>query len=1093
MDPLTAIGLASNILSFLDFSVKVFSGAIDIYDSPSGLTEENRSSEAIVAQMKHFASKLQPPDDAQLTGDEKALCKLACECDDLSTRIIALIEKARPKDRKSKSASILAGLKSKWHEAERRKLEERLGHCRAQLALQLNYLTSSEVKGKLDILVASAKDDSSRLEQLSSQVNNLGRDVTISSLSPMAQAQIETLLGVSEHAVNLIAQQHILKSLAFEGMYGRYETVNDAHYKTFRWIFGHDSDSDLEDNFISGGTSQDQGPQQATLSEDSTDAAPEEADRDTKQLPPPIGDPEKIAARNALLNWLSSGNGIFHISGKLGSGKSTLMKYLCEHKATIAMLKNWAVGRNLVFANFFFWKPGSSLQKSLTGLFRSLLHDILQTSHELIQYVLPDQWRQMKSSPWHAMNETRFSDRDIQRAFLRLISDAKLYKDYCFCFFIDGLDEYEGTLQDDTKSLVDQLCYWTTIAPNNVKLCVSSREYNVFMNAFPESRRIRLHQLTRSDMKQYVVDKLSHMDQDEDKAVLTRAIVDNAHGIFQWVIIVTKRIREQIENGSNVEDLKSEIDNLPQELDDLFAHLLNSLSKSDLKRAYQTFAMVLELKKQYDSYLPLPAYSFLDDYNRDTSFALQEDFGTTQIEPGKSVVRANSTLKRLNGCCKGLVEAVSKETKDPSIEDNTIEFTHRSVPEFLSTKARRDHMLNLLEGFNPVDAFSQLALAALLTDPHIARRRSMRGILGRLVLIRTPLELDTAPYLFLESLSEAIARARVLIGPLADQHHPHNTLIPLPGESGALSIVAHCVVIERFQAAAADLPQHPIYQAAYFGNWEYVRWGLRQHLTTDAQISLHILLNCILKGDPPATNSLTEALDTVEVLISRGLTPQALTDISFLDVHAFERHDPKTRMSVNMTVWQHLLLTCYTFTVWRDRKSLTRLGCILERYLEHGADPYFLFHAIIEKEDEGGNSWVLRLVLGREQQEVLLKDDRHSGTDFYSCEANSLAEFIELFDFENKDRILRLIERNTEIFESTADSRTEAEETGLNGVENPEVNEPHEDGVLAVARPQKTTHFGSFPTIALIPISAILVGIVVAVVIQLCKPWLVEK
>jgi hypothetical protein len=31
-------------------------------------------------------------------------------------------------------------------------------------------------------------------------------------------------------------------------MYGRYDIVDDAHHKTFRWIFGHDFDSDLDDD-----------------------------------------------------------------------------------------------------------------------------------------------------------------------------------------------------------------------------------------------------------------------------------------------------------------------------------------------------------------------------------------------------------------------------------------------------------------------------------------------------------------------------------------------------------------------------------------------------------------------------------------------------------------------------------------------------------------------------------------------------------------------------------------------------------------------------------------------------------------------------
>ncbi|RFU32608.1 hypothetical protein B7463_g3712, partial [Scytalidium lignicola] len=1122
MDPLTALGLASNILSFIDFGAKVVSSAIDIYDSPSGLTEESRSSEAIVTEMRHFASKLRPPDDDQLTGDEKALCRLADECDGLSNQIIALIERIRPKDRKLKSASILAGLKSKWHEAERRKLEQRLDHCRAQLALQLHYLTSSEVKGKLDRLVMSAKDDSSRLEQLSSQVSNLGRDVTISSLSPTAQAQIESLLGVSEHAVNLIAQQRILQSLAFEGMYGRYEAVSDAHYKTFEWIFGHDSNSDLDDisktavsnlnsvptvspvspddqfddrsedganstsnsevetltnsigTFSSGYISQDQASKRTAPGE-VPDAVPEEGDRDTKQAPAPVDDPEKAAARKVLLDWLSFGNGIFHISGKLGSGKSTIMKYLCEHQSTTVMLKRWAAGRNLVFANFFFWKPGSSLQKSLTGLFRSLLHDILQTSCELIPYVLPDQWRQMKSTPWHAMKDTHYSDRTIRKAFLRLISAAKLYKDHCFCFFIDGLDEYEGTLQDDTKSLVDQLCYWTTIAPDNIKLCVSSREYNVFMNAFPESKRIRLHQLTRSDMKQYVADKLSHMDEDEDKVELTRAIVDNAHGIFLWVILVTKRIREQIENGNSVCELKREIGTLPQELDDLFTHLLNSLSKPDLKRAYQTFAMVLELN-EYPESLPLLAYSFLDDYNRSSSFALLDDFGTAQLESDNSAARIKSTIKRLNGCCSGLVEAISKDTHESLTCDLVIEFTHRSVPEFLSTKSRKDHMLCLLEGFNSVDALSQLTLAALLADANIVRPESRRDMFGILVFLRTRCKLDNAPYLFLEALSAAIARARVLVG-----FNFLDTDVFIRDFKGTRSgykfssILGTCIDIRQRQVAAADPPQHPIYQAAYFGNWEYVRWRLRQHLPADAQISLQILLICILKGNP--TWNVTEVLDTVDVLISQGLTPQALTDMSYLD------HDPKT----HITVWQHLLLTCYYFSAnWDLRQLLPKLGYVIERYLEHRADPYFLFYVTMEEEEEEEEeeepvlkNWVLKLVVGREQCEILQRLKTNRWTP-YPFEASSLARFIESFHFENEDRILWLIEKNTKLFEGTVEGGTEE-------AENSDVDELHEEGMLEIATHQKITHFGSFPTIALSPISVLVVGILVAVVVRLLQ------
>jgi hypothetical protein len=96
-------------------------------------------------EMKQFAAKLQPPDQTQLSGEEKALCKLAIECEGLAKRILELLEKVQPKKPKSRGSSIVAGVKTKFYESERRKLEEQLSNFRGQLALSLNYLTRQDI------------------------------------------------------------------------------------------------------------------------------------------------------------------------------------------------------------------------------------------------------------------------------------------------------------------------------------------------------------------------------------------------------------------------------------------------------------------------------------------------------------------------------------------------------------------------------------------------------------------------------------------------------------------------------------------------------------------------------------------------------------------------------------------------------------------------------------------------------------------------------------------------------------------------------------------------------------------------------------
>lgn len=196
----------------------------------------------------------------------------------------------------------------------------------------LTTAISSNTQDKLEALATSVKDDSSKIQHLHGQVEHLRRGIAIESLTPAARDQLHSLFSMSEHACDLIIQHRILESLAFEGMYGRYEIVDDAHFKTLCWIFNDSLDDDHVEKKDKPEDEQ----------QDERDAV-KKADRDEKvENEEKREDEAKASARELLLNWMSSGAGIFHISGKLGSGKSTLMKYLCNHECTKSLLEEWA-------------------------------------------------------------------------------------------------------------------------------------------------------------------------------------------------------------------------------------------------------------------------------------------------------------------------------------------------------------------------------------------------------------------------------------------------------------------------------------------------------------------------------------------------------------------------------------------------------------------------------------------------------------------------------------------------------------------------------------------------------------------------------
>lgn len=83
-------------------------------------------------------------------------------------------------------------------------------------------------------------------------------------------------------------------------------------------------------------------------------------------------------------HWLRSGHGVYWINGKAGSGKSTLTNYIRDDSRTLVLLEEWCSNRRLLTPTFFFWNAGTRLQKSIDGLLRSLVYQMLRECPELI-------------------------------------------------------------------------------------------------------------------------------------------------------------------------------------------------------------------------------------------------------------------------------------------------------------------------------------------------------------------------------------------------------------------------------------------------------------------------------------------------------------------------------------------------------------------------------------------------------------------------------------------------------------------------------------------------------------------------------------
>lgn len=312
---------------------------------------------------------------------------------------------------------------------------------------------------------------------------------------------------------------------------------------------------------------------------------------------------------NSFAKWLESQAGIYWIRGKPGSGKSCLVKYLSDNPKTKQFLRSWSGSVPIVIAGFFFWYAGTDMQKSQNGLLRSILFQILEQRPKLIPVAYPNQWKYYQRgvlNQWEHYQlgvDVPFTNNmeELIGAISNITNQAKFPMK--LCLFIDGLGEYNGN-----HSEIVQLFKTVATAPST-KLCISSRPWPVFLDAFKPYPGLILQDLTKGDITEYVQSRLEEcpgmkalqLVEPEEAPLLIQEIVDKASGVFLWVRLVVTSLLSGLTNNDHIVDLKRRVEELPEELEELYSYMLKRIDPFYLAQALQLLHLA-----QY-SRRPLPS------------------------------------------------------------------------------------------------------------------------------------------------------------------------------------------------------------------------------------------------------------------------------------------------------------------------------------------------------------------------------------------------------------------------------------------------------------------------------------------------------
>ncbi|KAF5605406.1 hypothetical protein FPCIR_422 [Fusarium pseudocircinatum] len=363
---------------------------------------------------------------------------------------------------------------------------------------------------------------------------------------------------------------------------------------------------------------------------------------------------DAIHAQYSLRRWLT---------GKSCSGKSTLMKFVAEHQDTRNLLQKWAGHRELLIVNHYFDATGLSIQRSAKP---SLLKNS-SSSLGSASSTLP----------------ATFKLGDILSSITRNEVPVNI------CFFIDGLDEYEGNhaklcrLIEDISSLL------------HVKIIVSSRPLAVFDGSINISSEAKLsmEEVNRSDISRYITSHLegshvkSYMARSKYKDLDIESLSAQAQGDFLWAVLVTRFL---LEHPPRVLDAYNGTENdidIPNNL----PGLANVVTQYSNFQSYGKAVEYLTIAREAKGYLaPEILYFHNFDFANDMyAFMTPKDLLSTHDEKTKEL--HHQIYRDIIQTCGGLLEVV----------DGQAVFVHRAVLELIHSEEFHNYLLTKVrKGFD---------------------------------------------------------------------------------------------------------------------------------------------------------------------------------------------------------------------------------------------------------------------------------------------------------------------------------------------------------------------------------------------------------
>ncbi|KAI1633718.1 hypothetical protein F4809DRAFT_622208 [Biscogniauxia mediterranea] len=510
-----------------------------IRDNAESATDHNELLETFVREVKASRQNLttSPPNTSSPAGRvPRRIVGLATECGKLAEELLTLLQEVRGAGKHiSTMRKVIRAIKE---QRKIEKLENSLKNKERALEnaltqdiwrkIDLNSIEQSDRFTSLDIniqtiirsLAHSGLNSRDNLSQLISQIDSLHTGIDkVERNAVVRSAEAETKAYERDReSQQRRTHEMFLESLFFREIHERRSYIKHPAPGTLDWVFGSKRKRSSEGKW------------------------------------------------DDFVIWLRQETSVYWICGKLGSGKSTLMAHVVEDNRTKEGLEAWSKGHQLQVLTYFFWRPGTALQKNIIGLLRSLLYQICQANPSITERLMTS----LSITDHRVPLWTEKSLRNAISLSINLASDVR------FAIFLDGLDEFLG----DYDELVNLIFDFQIL--DNVKVCVSSRPEVQLASRLSECKKLLLESLNWSSIYDFVKQKLGGanvgMKYLEDGQT-HYTITNQAEGVFLWAVLVTQDMIRGAKSGDDEEILRQRVATAPSAIEEVFAMMLASIDR----------------------------------------------------------------------------------------------------------------------------------------------------------------------------------------------------------------------------------------------------------------------------------------------------------------------------------------------------------------------------------------------------------------------------------------------------------------------------------------------------------------------------------